>query len=394
MKCRNASLVSVPSDLSGATVNIDLSFNNISILSENSVDNMPRLDTVVVSDNIIKVVQPEVFFRLQDLRYLDMHNNNIDYIHPVTFRNNPNLSVLDLSCNKLKQLRNDFNSENELKFLNLSSNMLTSEELMFFLPISSLQILDLSNNEIETMREEIFDGMVDLKRLNISGNPRLEYDCRLRTLWTWCSERNVTCITGDEQSFRMVGNLNCGTEKHPESLSLTVEADGFINTSQYSTEGGVNEGSGTELVERISDIKMTEVNSTETVVNQSAVTSDNDGALTWIIVGSVCGVILMGLVIFIILRCRRPREETLGNLSATNSYWYLNGEGQLTSSNRSARSGNESSYSQWERTCLRESNRTIPLYQDGGNIVAEIVRVPSFKTRVAVPLNLPEEINV
>jgi len=393
-KCQSASLTSVPSDLSGGTVSIDLSFNSISILDKNSFDDMPRLDTVVVSDNSIKLVHPEVFWGLQDLRHLDMHNNNIDYIHPNTFRNNPSLSKLDLSGNKLKHLQRVFNSTKELRFLNLSSNSLTYEDLASFLPIAPLQILDLSNNEIETMREEIFEGMVDLKLLNISGNPRLEYDCRLRSLWTLCSERNISCVTDDEQSFRMVVNLHCGPEEQPKDLSLTDESDGFIKTSEYSTESGVQEGSGTEPVEGISDVEMKEVNSTETDFKQSTDTSESDGALIWIIAGSVCGVILIIGVTFFVRRYRCRREETAGNLSPTNSFCYLNTEAEFISSNRSPRSGNNSSHSQCERTVLTGSNRSITRYQDASDVVAEIVRVPSFKTRVAAPLNLPEEICV
>jgi hypothetical protein len=394
-KCRNASLESVPSVLSGEIVSIDLSFNSISILGQNSFDNVPRLDTVVVSDNSIKSVHPEVFWGLQDLRHLDMHNNNIDYIHPNTFRYNPSLSALDLSCNKFKKLEHVFNSTKELTFLNLSSNSLTYEDLTFFLPITSLHILDLSNNYIESMREDIFERMVDLKHLNISGNPRLEYDCGLRTLWALCSQRNISCVTDDEQSFRMVVNLHCGNEEQPKDLSLTDESDGFIKTSEYSTGGGVQEGSGTEPVEGISDVEMKEVSSTETVFNHSTDTSDSDGAITWIIVGSVCGAVLVMIgVVFLIRRYRRPREETSGNLSPTNSFCYLNAESLFPSSNRSPRSGNNSSYSQCERTNLTGSNRSISRCQDASHVIAEITRVPSFKTRVAAPLNLPEEICV
>lgn len=395
LKCRSASLTSVPIDVSGETVSIDLSFNSISILDKNSFDSMPHLDTVVVSDNSLTFVHSEAFWRLQDLRHLDMHNNNIDYIHPNTFRNNPRLSELDLSCNKLGRLGYISNPTQELKFLNLSSNNLTYEDLKGFLPITSLQILDLSNNEIVTMREEIFEGMVDLKHLNISGNPRLEYDYRLRNLWTLCSERNISCVTDDEQSFSMVVSHHYGTEEQQtEDLSLTDESDGFIKTSEYSTEGGVQEGSGTEPVDRMSDVEMKEANSTGTVFGQSTDTSANDGELIWIIVGSVCGVILVIGVVFLICRYRRPREEPSGNLSPTNSFCYLNTEGQFTSSSRSHMSGNKSSYRQSECTVLTGSDRSISRYQDAGHVVAEIVRVPSFKTRVAVPLNIPEEICV
>jgi hypothetical protein len=398
LKCQNASLTSVPSDLSGEIVSIDLSFNNISILDTDSFVNLPLLDTVVISDNSIKLVQPEVFWGLQYLRHLDMHNNNIDYIHPNTFRNNPSLSVLDLSCNELKRLGRVFDSTQEVKILNLSSNMLTYEDLKLFLPIASLQILDLSNNTIETISEEIFEGMVHLKHLNLLGNTRLDYDCRLTALWTLCSERNVTCVTGDDQSFGVVDNLDCGTEEQPtKGVSLTVEPDGFMTTSEYTTEGNVLEGAGTEPVDRSSDVEMEEVNSTDTVFNESTVTSDDDGTLIWIIVGSVGGVMLMMMMIgaaCLIRRYRRRREETSGNLSPTNSLIYLNTGAQFTNNNRSPRSGNMSSHSQCERTNLTGSNRSISRCQNTSNVVADIVRAPSFKTPVAAPLNPPEEIRV
>jgi hypothetical protein len=399
LKCQNASLTSVPSDLSGEIVSIDLSFNSISILDKDFFVNVPRLDTVVISDNNIKSVDPEVFLGLQDLKHLDMHNNNIDYIHQYTFRNNPSLSVLDLSYNELKKLRHVFDSTQELKILNVSSNMLTSEELKFFLPIASLQILDLSNNTIETISEEIFEGMVDLKHLNLLGNPRLDDDCRLRALWTLCLERNVTCVTGDDQSFGAVDNLDCGTEEQATNgVSLTVEPDGFMTTSEYTTEGNVLEGIGTEPADTTSDVEMEEVNSTDTVFNESTVTSDNDGTLIWIIVGSVGGVILMMMIIIgaacLICRCIRRREETSGNLSRTHSLIFLNTGAHFTTNNRSPRSGNRSSHSQCERTNLTGSNRSISRCQGASNVVADIVRVPSFKTRVAAPLNPPKEIRV
>jgi Leucine-rich repeat (LRR) protein len=376
-------------------VSIDLSFNDISILDENAFDKVPRLETIVISDNGIKVVQPEVFGRQQGLKHVDIHNNNINRIHPQTFQHNSNLSTLDLSCNNLKFLRYDFNSNNELKFLNLSSNMLTFEDLTFFLPISSLEILDLSNNDMENVTEEIFDGMVNLKHLNISGNPRLEYDCRLRTLWTLCLKQNMTCVTGDEQSFRMVDNLNCGTEEESAVFSVANESDGFINTSEYSTEGDVNEGSGTEPVGRKSDNEAKEFNSTEKDFNQPTVTSNHDVTLIiGIIVGSGCGVMLIVGGVFLIRRHRCTGGETSGNLSRTNSIRYLNTENGFTGSNRSPRSGRNVGQNSYELVNLTRANTSVSHVQYAGTVAAEIARVPSFRTRVAAPLNLPEEISV
>jgi hypothetical protein len=374
------------------TVSVDLSFNKISILENNAFENVPCLETVVISDNDIKLVKPEVFWGLQGLRHIDMHNSNVDYVHPNTFKNNRNLSTLDLSCNKLKSLLSDFNSSNELKFLNLSSNKLTFKGLVHVLPISSLQILDLSNNEIETLNKEVFSGMVNLKLLNISGNPRLEYDCHVRSVRTLCAKQNITCVAGDEQSFKMVDNLNCDTEERPKASSLTEEADEFINTGEYGTEGSVNEGSGTEPNESISDNQVKKSTSTLKVFNQSIVTPEDHGKLTGIIVGSVASLVLVVVAGFLIRRYR-CREETSGNFSRTNSISYLdtNTEEQLGNRNTNVRSNYSAALG---RTNLATPNRTILMSQDSGSLLAEMVRVPSFKTRVSAPLNLPEEISV
>lgn len=393
INCRRASLASVPSNLNSNTVVIDLSFNSISILANDVFDNMPLLKTIVVSENDIEMVEPEVFNGLQDLREIDLHNNSIDYIHPSLFQNNPNLSMLDLSCNDLEYLRVDFSYNTELKFLNLSVNMLKFEDLSIFRPLISLQILDLSHNQMENMSGEVFDGMVDLKYLNISDNPQLEY-CRLRTLWTLCNKRSITCIIDDEQLFKMADNLRCDTEEQLITMSLTDETDGFITTSENSIEGSVDEGSGMESTEIIVDNEVKEFNSTEKAYIQPTIITNDNWILITSIVGSVfCFAVVITLAVICIRRYRNSREETSGNLSRTNSIDYLNQEDQFSRKYKNARNDNIKNYNNYDRVSRPEFNNSGLQFKVGSTVAAEVVRVPSFKTRgVAAPLNLPEEI--
>ncbi|KDR12263.1 Leucine-rich repeat transmembrane neuronal protein 3 [Zootermopsis nevadensis] len=394
-RCRNASLKSVPSNLCNDTINIDMSFNSISTLNNNIFDNMPLLKTIFVSDNDIKGVDPDVFNQLQDLRQIDLHNNNIDYIHPSLFQYNHKLSILDLSCNKIIRLRLDFNSNTELKFFNLSFNNLTFEDLTNFLPVPSLQVLDISYNQIETISGKVFGEMVNLTHLNISGNPELEYDCNLRTLLTLCLEQNISCGTDDEQSFRMVDNLYCETEELPKAMSLTQDTDEMLNTSAGTTEDGVDEGSGVDGNTGISDNRSSEFNSTEEVLIEPTITSNDDWTLIVIIVSSVCCVVIVITVAVIIIRNRRnSREETSGNLSRTNSIDYLNQEDQFNRRYKNPRNNNIKLRNHYDRVIPSELSRNVLQFQVGDTVAAEVVRVPSFKTRgVATPLNLPEEIS-
>lgn len=390
--CWSASLTSIPGSLDSNTTYIDMSFNSISILDSYIFDNLPLLKTIVMSDNGVKVVEPEVFYQLQGLREIDLHNNNIGYIHPSLFMNNLELSRLDLSCNDIPHLRLDFTVNTELTFLNLSSNMLKFEDLTLFLPITSLQILDLSNNQIETVSGEVFDGMVDLKHLNISGNPQLEYDCRLRTLWTLCCKQNITCTTDDEQSFRMVDNLYCGTEEMPKVMSLTEETDELLSTS--ATEDSVNEGSGVDSTESISDNNAREFNSTVKVPIEPSATLYDDWLIIVIAVCSVCAVVIIIVAVISVLKYRHSRGETSRNVSRTNSIDYLNQEDQFDSSYKNPRNDSNKIRNQYDRVIPSGFSRNVLQFQVADSVTAEVVRVPSFKTRgVATPLNLPEEIS-
>jgi hypothetical protein len=152
-------------------------------------------------------------------------------------------------------------------------------------------------------------------------------------------------------------------------MSSTDEQDGFITVSENSTEGSVDEGSGMESTEIIVGNEVKEFDSTEKSVIQPTITANSDWILIAIVVGSVCCVAVVIIVAVIFIRRRRnSREETFGNSSRTNSIDYLNQVYQLNRNYKNPRN-------------------------DNIGIVAEVVRVPSFKTRgVAAPLNLPEEI--
>jgi hypothetical protein len=372
-----------------------MSFNSISILEDGVFDNMPLLETIVVSDSGIEAVHQTVFYGLQNLRQVNLRNNNIRHIHADVFQHNPNLTILDLSSNDLTELRLDFSHNTELKFLNLSANKLRFEDLSIFRPLIHLQILDLSNNQMENVSAEAFDGMMDLQYLNVSGNPQMEYDCRLRTLRVLCQEQSITCITDDEQSFKMVDNLHCGTEEQLMTMSLTDETDGYITVSKSMTESSVNEGSGVEPTELFVDNGVKEFDSTDKAFSQPTVTADYDWILIAITVGAVgCVAVVIIVAVICIRRHRNSRDETFGNLSRTNSIDYLNQQDQFSGKFNNSRSDdNNKNHNNYDRVNHPDFSNSVLQFKVGGTVAAEVVRVPSFKTRgVAAPLNLPEEI--
>jgi hypothetical protein len=371
-----------------------VSFNGIESLDGGVFYTTPLLEVLVMTDNRIKSVHPEVFHGLKNLRKVDLRNNNIHHMHPGVFEHNRNLTILDLSCNDLSQLQLHFSFNAELKFLNLSVNKLKFEDLSIFRPLIHLQILDLSNNQMENVSAEGFYGMKDLGYLNVSGNPQLEYDCRLRTLRALCQVQSITCVTDDEQSFKMVDNLHCGTEEQPIALSLTEEKDGYMTVSEGMTEGSVDEGSGMEPTEIFVDNGVTEFNSTDKAFSHPTMTADDDWIIIAIIVVVVCCVTVVIIVAVIcIRRHRNSRAEAFGNLSRTISIDYINQQVQFGGKHKSSRSDKNENHNNYDRVYHPDFSNSVLQFKVGGTVAAEVVRVPSFKTRgVAAPLNLPEEI--
>jgi ATP-dependent Zn protease len=194
----------------------------------------------------------------------------------------------------------------------------------------------------------------------------------------------------------MVDNLHCDTEQQLITMSLTHETDGFITTSINSTEVSVNEGSGVGSTEIIVDNEIKEFNSTEKAFIQPATTENDDWILITIIVGSLCGLAVVGIVAVIcIRRHRNSREETSGHLSRTNSIDYLNQEDQFSRKYKNARNDNIKNHNNYDRVSRPDFSNGSLQFKVGSTVAAEVVRVPSFKTRgVAAPLNLPEEIRL
>jgi len=126
--CRNASLQSVPDDLSENTIKlvltnnsfpaldynhlrllirlkfVDLSKNRIKTIGRRVLCTSEELEILYLNDNNIEIPYPDTFYCLKKLRRLSLKNNQISSIPPNLFQNNLNLVVLDLGYNHITYL--------------------------------------------------------------------------------------------------------------------------------------------------------------------------------------------------------------------------------------------------------------------------------------------------
>ncbi|XP_021915123.1 relaxin receptor 1-like [Zootermopsis nevadensis] len=166
--CRNASLTSVPANVTSNTTAIDISFNIISCLRNKDFVNLTHLKTIFLNNNNISQLEPYVFHQtkkllllylnnnkiveindslfqfLTNLKYLHLQDNRLRHIQPWLFKYNPDLLILDISGNNIINFEpNTFISNHILSWVNIKGNPLAMPVKWKTLLNSSLNVLDI-----------------------------------------------------------------------------------------------------------------------------------------------------------------------------------------------------------------------------------------------------------
>lgn len=160
---------------------IDFSFNSIqsdefssSLLFRNVKNELLNLN---LSFNKLSILSAKYFKYMIKLKILDLSFNKIFKLEQDVFKVNLNLEVLDLKENGLKNLHVDcFKGLFRLEYLNLSGNFLVYLEENLFSDLKSLIDLDLSNNRLKNIGPNTFISMEYLLNLNLAQNCRLIFE--------------------------------------------------------------------------------------------------------------------------------------------------------------------------------------------------------------------------
>jgi Leucine-rich repeat (LRR) protein len=147
---------------------IDLSFNLISFIEENSLDPLANLRYLALNYNQLKTIDGVNLTRLGFLVFLDLSNNQLESFENPYFKYLRRINALHLSFNRLKSLPNDFFIQNNnINYLNFKKNYLTRVENWGIR--NNLINIDLSENYIHTVHAK-FDNLSILSTLNLSRN--------------------------------------------------------------------------------------------------------------------------------------------------------------------------------------------------------------------------------
>lgn len=158
-------------------VALDLSFNRIIAINEDSFSGLQNLQSLNLNNNVKYHVNESlslpnnVFKHLVNLTFLDLSYNHIDSIHQYTFNGLLNLQHLKLSNNWLEEIPNDtFLYTPSLSMLDLFYNTLYSVTKRMFTGLKNLHHLDLNGNFIDNIKNNAFQPLINLTVLNLEHN--------------------------------------------------------------------------------------------------------------------------------------------------------------------------------------------------------------------------------
>lgn len=147
-------------------ITLNLASNHIQSLT-NSIINSKNLKNLNLSSNHLK------YFDLTEttsIEYLDLSSNLIQYLNKNVLKNLQNLTMLNLSNNKIIIKSQSFTFLTNLNLLNLNFNKIQQIPVHSFCGLMNLKELYLSNNELKTFQYGSFMGMENLKLLDLTNN--------------------------------------------------------------------------------------------------------------------------------------------------------------------------------------------------------------------------------
>ncbi|CAJ1081889.1 transforming growth factor beta activator LRRC33 [Xyrichtys novacula] len=172
--CNSRRLSSVPAGLPDNIEELQLNYNHIQTLQQDSLQFYPSLHTLSLACNSLATLQSNTFQDSRLLENLNVANNNLHTSYQETskaLQTLPRLRVLDLSVNRLddEMAATFLQNLTSLEYLNLSGNLLQRLDETSFRDLHKLKELDLQRNIMFEI-DGAFDNNPKLQRLNLAFN--------------------------------------------------------------------------------------------------------------------------------------------------------------------------------------------------------------------------------
>jgi len=146
----------------------------IHLILDDSFEDLFQLKELFLHKNqLISLGSSQIFSSLLNLTKLDLGSNQLNSLHPLTFKSLTKLDSLSLYFNHLDEnsmVSNVFESLLSLKILDLSFNKFRFFPLYLFDKLVNLNILYLHANQLISLETSLFASLINLTNLHLELN--------------------------------------------------------------------------------------------------------------------------------------------------------------------------------------------------------------------------------
>jgi Leucine-rich repeat (LRR) protein len=182
----------------------DISDNKLTNLTEFAFRDYRFLEYLNLCENEIVLVNSGAFHGLASLKKIDLSCNNLNYIAPSIFSDNPVLETVSFRGNPLAYFPDSSPILASLSIisLDLSSCTLTSVNSDTFSQLPNLRILNLNSNRLREFSLDILNTLTGVSNVDL-GNNMWKCDCKIvEVLILLSKRRNSTSVDGEHKPVK------------------------------------------------------------------------------------------------------------------------------------------------------------------------------------------------
>ena len=210
---------------------VDLSHNMITTIKNGAFDRIPHLKRLHLQGNELVNYKGDIYTGMgndTELEYLDLSDNEINYLYPESFSFHPYLKWVNFARNRLPFFPTQFiKGLNYLQYLNLEQNQISSLEDDDFANMPRMRTLKLARNAIGPISETAFQNSSQLQYIDLSHNniSELKSDVfvGIVRLQLDASHNNLTKIPSDIFDKRKVFRLESIDLSHNYFTQIPVD---------------------------------------------------------------------------------------------------------------------------------------------------------------------------
>ncbi|XP_063306235.1 matrix-remodeling-associated protein 5 [Pelobates fuscus] len=259
--CTFRSLIAVPARMPKHVERINLGFNSIQSIAEDSFAGLAKLEMLLIHSNEVHNIPNGAFQDLISLQVFKMSYNKLKVLTSHTFHGLFSLTRLHVDHNKIEFIHpNAFHGLTSLRLLHLEGNLLQQLHANTFCTFnfldyfrqSTLKHLYLSDNLIQTLPAGMIESMPLLENLYLHGNP-WTCDCHLKWLLEWDEQSNGVLKCKKDRSYengqlcpmctspKQLQNQEIQSLKDISCSKPVIYSPDRINSSETYTEDDEND---------------------------------------------------------------------------------------------------------------------------------------------------------